>query len=328
MRKILVSLAGMCLLVTGCLSATVARAAAADFPKGKITWLVPSKAGGGYDIYARAVGKKMQELLPNKVDFVYVNQPAGGGVEALMKLYHAKPDGYTMGFVKVPGSVVSEMTLDFAKYKSDEFSYIGNLSSDHDALVVKSDSPVNSVKDLLAKGTVKFATTGVGATSWVNAVVLSKETGLDIRYVHFTNTADAILSIIRGDAEALIVPLPSAQIYAKSGDVKLLAIGAPQRDDNAPGIPTFAESGYPVVDTAWNASRLMACPPGTPAEVMAVLEDAMYKAVTSPDVQESLASAGFFVTGPTRGAEALKMVQDCIATFANYKDELSASIKQ
>jgi tripartite-type tricarboxylate transporter receptor subunit TctC len=326
MKRSALRFIAVCLFSVLCL-ASAAAYAADGFPSKNITWLVPSKAGGGYDIYARAVGRQMQKYLPNKVDFIYMNLDAAGGVESLTKLYNAKPDGYTIGYVKVPGSIVSQMTLDFAKYDCEKIAYIGNITTDHDALVVKKDSPINSLKDLKAKGTVKFSTTGVGATSWVNTVVMTKEVGITPRYVHYTNTADAMLSVIRGDTDALLVPFFSTLQYASSGDVKLILLNAASRAKQVPDVPTIAEEGYPGLSDALSASRLIGCPPNTPLEVMNVLEDAFWKAVNDPELLAALEKAGFPIMEPCKGADAKTLVQACMGVFEKYKADLAESVK-
>lgn len=326
MKRSALRFIAVCLFSVLCL-ASAAVHAADGFPSKNITWLVPSKAGGGYDIYARAVGRQMQKYLPNKVDFIYMNLPAGGGVESLTKLYNAKPDGYTIGYVKVPGSIVSQMTLDFAKYDCEKIAYIGNITTDHDALVVKKDSPLSSFKDLVAKGTVKFSTTGVGATSWVNTVVLTKEVGITPKYVHYTNTADAMLSVIRGDTDALVVPFFSTLQYANSGDVKLLVLNAASRAKEAPDVPTIGEAGYPGLADALSASRLIGCPPNTPPEVLKILQDAFWQAVNDPELLTALDKAGFPIMEPCKGADSLKLVHACMGVFEKYKADLVESVQ-
>jgi tripartite-type tricarboxylate transporter receptor subunit TctC len=118
---------------------------------------------------------------------------------------------------------------------------------------------------------VKFSTTGIGATSWVNTVVLTKEVGITPQYVHYTNTADAMLSVIPA------TPTPARALLQhpavrKSGDVKLILLNAPSAP-RRPQRSTIAEEGYPGLATPCPL-RASSAARETPPEVMTVLDDA------------------------------------------------------
>jgi len=301
--------------------------AAKQFPSKNLIWIIPSKPGGGFDFYSRAVGRQMLKHLPKGPSIIFVNVPAGGGVEAVTRLSRAKPDGYTVGIVKVPGSIVSQLTLPFVKYDVAKLSYVGNITTDPYAVAVKKDSPLNSIKEMKEKGTVKFSTSGVGATSWVNTVILSEEVGIQPKYVHYTSSADSILSCVRGDSEAFLCPLFSALPYAESGDIKFLAAFSKERVAKVPNVSTVVEAGYPRLSSL-NLSRVLAAPPNTPEKYLKVLEDAFWKAVNDKEFLARLNKAKRPIIGPTRGKEARELVLSASEVFTKYESFLKASLNK
>ena len=80
------------------------RVGAAGFPERDITFIIPNQVGGGFDAYVRAIAPVMEKYLPNKVNVVPLNVPAGGGAKGVNQLYRARPDGYTIGILNVPGA--------------------------------------------------------------------------------------------------------------------------------------------------------------------------------------------------------------------------------
>lgn len=295
------------------------------YPSKNLIWIVPSKPGGGFDFYSRAVGRQMLKYLPKGPSIIFVNVPAGGGVEAVTRLSRAKPNGYTVGIVKVPGSIVSQLTLPFVKYDVAKLRYIGNITTDPYSVAVRKDSSLNSIKDMQKKGTIKFSTSGVGATSWVNTVILTKELGIQPKYVHYTSSADSILSCIRGDSEAFLAPLFSALPYAESGDIKFLAAFSKERIAKVPNIMTVAEAGYPRLSTL-NLSRVLAAPPNTPDKYLKVLEGAFWKAIMDKGFLARLNKAKRPIIGPLKGKEARELVLSASQVFSKYESVLKESL--
>jgi len=325
MKKMLLVLSSLVLMFLVLSIAAGPVLAAKPFPSKNLIWIVPSKPGGGFDFYSRAVGRQMLKFLPKGPTIIFVNVPAGGGVEAVTRLSKAKPNGYTLGIVKVPGSIVSQLTLPFVKYDVAKLSYIGNITTDPYAVAVRKDSPLKSLKDMQKKGSIKFSTSGVGATSWVNTVILTKELGIQPKYVHYTSSADSILSCIRGDSEAFLAPLFSALPYATSGDIKFLASFSKERIAKAPNVITVVEAGYPSL-TNLNLARVLAAPPNTPDKYLKVLEKAFWKAINDKDFLARLDKANRPILEPTKGKAAKKLVMSASSVFSKYESFLKKSI--
>src|SRR5258708_25438115 len=79
------------------IAACALSAAAAGFPERDITFIIPNQVGGGFDAYVRAIVPAMEKYLPNRVNVVPLNVPAGGGAKGASQLYPPPPDAYTIG---------------------------------------------------------------------------------------------------------------------------------------------------------------------------------------------------------------------------------------
>jgi hypothetical protein len=85
-------------------------------------------AGGGFDIYARAVGKAMENYLPKNVRVVVRNIPGAGSVKGIATMYRAAPDGYTMGIVDLPGAVAPQIMGEQLPYDLDKATWLGTVN--------------------------------------------------------------------------------------------------------------------------------------------------------------------------------------------------------
>src|SRR5690348_11690671 len=96
------------------------RRADGPYPSRDITFIIPVGAGGGADIYARLVGAAIERNVPSGVNVVPMNVPSGGGGKGVVELFRARPDGYTIGILNIPGIFVLQrmrnMPYDFRRF--------------------------------------------------------------------------------------------------------------------------------------------------------------------------------------------------------------------
>src|SRR5262249_1693771 len=104
----------------------VAKAAPA-FPNKNIQFVIPYAPGGGFDVYVRVIAPVMEKYLPNKVNIVPINVPSGGGSRGVAQLYRAKPDGYTIGILNIPGMFILQQQQGAGAYDLAKFSWIGTM---------------------------------------------------------------------------------------------------------------------------------------------------------------------------------------------------------
>ena len=140
--------------------------AADKFPSKTITWLIPYAPAGGFDLHSRALSIGMKKALG--VNVILRNRPGAGGNIAWNLTWSAKPDGYTIATVNIPGAIVSELFGNpKPAYKLRKFAWLGQISAGPYVWAVGTKTPFHSLKDMQAAKEVLLTGTGVGATGWV-----------------------------------------------------------------------------------------------------------------------------------------------------------------
>ena len=144
----------------------------ADYPERDITVIIPYSAGGGFDSYVRGVLPIMQKYLPNQVNLIPRNMPGAGGRKGATAIFRARPDGYTIGAFNVPGLLLPDLLGEPVGYDLSQVTWLGRMSEDRYAMVVKSSNGISSVEDLRALGRpIKFTVTGVRSSAHAATVI-------------------------------------------------------------------------------------------------------------------------------------------------------------
>ncbi len=199
----------------------------AEYPDRSITVLVGFVPGGSMDLSARALAKSAEKILGQPV--LIENKPGGTGTVALAALLSQKPDGYTL--CATPSSVLirvsQQQKVPFKPFTS--FKTVIGFTEPQLGLVVKSDAPWKTLKDLTAyaaknPGKLKYATTGVGSTTHAAVEEISpRKDNLQLIHVPYKGSMEALTALLGGHVE--FAALTSELVPAvKSGQARLLAV--------------------------------------------------------------------------------------------------------
>ena len=280
-------------LVSGALVLADIPEAPAAYPDKPITVIVPFGAGGAYGRLGRKMGADLEKKLG--VPVVVKNNPGAGGRKGAVVLFKSKPDGYTIGFVHFVSFQSNEIlrgkkaSIDYNKFK-----IILKLTDAKQFVFVNKKSPIKSLADFKKAGRpIKFATTGVGAVTWVEANALGATLGFPVKFVTgYKNLPKAALAVARGDAEAGA----GGYVHVRNvlDDLRLLAFIADKKDPNLPDVPTTTELGLSQLSVL-GVPRIMAAPPGTPDDKLQVIRKAMQEIVDDPAFKEWALKGGFFL---------------------------------
>src|SRR5215213_5019291 len=165
---------GAGVVVAAVLAAGAAQAqSGADFYKGKtVNYIVSTAAGGGYDLYGRLVAEYMQKYLPGST-FVVKNVPGAGHMIGANTIYASKPDGLTIGTF-VTGLIYNQLIqADGVRFDLTKMSWVGKAASEPRVIVIAAQTPINTFDELLKqKETLKFASSGIGSSSYVEVTSL------------------------------------------------------------------------------------------------------------------------------------------------------------
>ncbi|MFC1910834.1 Bug family tripartite tricarboxylate transporter substrate binding protein [Chloroflexota bacterium] len=326
MKRTLV-LAGTALLLLLLILPLVAGCSAGEkkFPSKSIEWIIPFSAGGGFDVFSRAVGTEMMKDLPKEAPIVFNNVTGAAGVIAITQIYNAEPDGYTIGIMNLPGHATSQYYGE-VKYDLGKCSYIGTLNADYFCIYVSKDSPYKTIEDLQKADGLRFAGTGFGDPTQIYGLLLAKEAGIKIDgWVQYKAAPEAFLGMMRGEVD--VFNMTASHILTQKENTRVLAIYSDKRNEMFPDIPTIGDVGLPQL-AGLGVTRVVFGPPGIPAERVKTLEDVFLKAATSETVTKWAADAKRSMDGTTNAAEARNIVEYNMELCKKYEDVLRPELSK
>lgn len=291
--------------------------ARADFPEEDITFIIPYSPGGGFDTYVRAISPVMEKYLPNGVHVVPRNMPGAGSRKGSTYVYQADPDGYTIGIFNMPGIALPQIKGEQVGFDLKKITWLGRVAQDSYGLAVRGNSDVESVGDLKNLGrTVKLTSTGRSTTAHVVAVVATNALEIDADLITgYKGSRDAILGVIRGDGDGIVMVLGTLDKYVSSGDLRLVA--SLTESPPMPDVPVVADLGAPSL-AKLGINRFVGGPPGLPAERRRVLAGALMKALNDPELQAWSKESGRSIN--PAGADATQQsLLDQMELFEQYK---------
>ena len=279
-------------------AATAAGQDAAQFYKTHtLTLGSPNSAGGGYDIYVRALARHLSKYIPGNPNIVVQNVPAAGGMAFANQLYNTLPkDGSYIGMVR--GTAIQEEVYKSpqVQFHGSQFAWLGNMNSDHDACIVSAGSGVHTIADLYSHQVVAGAS-GVGAQSYSFPVVYRELLHMKFKVISgYPGTPERMIALERDEitgACGISLSLFQSQFsrLVKTGKIRLIAQGALHADPRYPDVPNILDQAKtPEVRQALEflylplaLGRSLAAPPETPKDRLVVLREAIAKTMRGPD---------------------------------------------
>ena len=277
---------------------------AAGFPDHPIRILVGFGAGGASDIAARVIAAKMSTELGQQV--VVENKPGASTSIAGEAVATANPDGYTL-FQAGNANAVNAISTPKPPFDIlTAFAPIGVAITTPSVLVAHPSAGITSVKQLIAKakekpGSIMYGSSGAAAVSHLAAEYMAHEEQIKLTHVPYKGSSQAMTDLLAGRVQIMFAPISTALPMIRDHKLVPLAVTSDTREKELPDVPTLAEAGVNGVDMAiWSG---FVAPKGTPADRIAILGDALQKALKSDDVRSKLDVHGI-QTVPGAGPEA------------------------
>lgn len=281
-------------------AATVAVAAVAapsfaqTYPAKPVRFIYPYAPGGTTEFLARQIGTKLQQALGQP--FLIESKPGAGGNVGTDIVVKSLPDGYTI-LLGASGPLAINVTL-FKSLPYDptvDLVPIVHAASVPLVLVSNPSFQAKSVRELLDMLKAKpenypYASASIGTPQHLSAELFKLMTGVKATHVPYKGSGPAVVDLIGGQVpfgfESMLVVL--SQI--KGGKLRAIAMTDSKRSSLLPDVPTMSEAGVPGYEAiAWYG---VMAPKGTPAQIVALLNTEMRKALTSPDVKAWLHEQG------------------------------------
>jgi tripartite-type tricarboxylate transporter receptor subunit TctC len=269
------------------------RANAADYPTRPITLIVPYPAGGGNDVIARLVATKMSASLGQPI--VIENRGGAGSTIGTRDVARSAPDGYTMLIATSSLAINPALYPDVAYDPKKDFASIGLIATSPNFVLVNPSVPVHSVSDLIAlakrlPGKVDFASTGIGTSTHLAAVLFAKMADVKLNAVPYKGVAPAITDLLGGQVALMFCPMASVVGQVRAGSLRAVAVTGARRSALFPNLPTVAEAGLPGYAAELHYG--LVAPAVTPPEVIAKLNGALNNALADEDIRSRLAADG------------------------------------
>jgi tripartite-type tricarboxylate transporter receptor subunit TctC len=271
-----------------------------QYPQRAIKLIVPFPPAGATDIVGRIVAQKLSERLGQAV--VVENRPGAGGSIGSDLVAKSPPDGYTLLMATSSTHSIGPALQKLPYDPIRDFAAITHVANVPNVLVVSPKLPVASVKEFIAyakarPGKLNYASSGIGTIVHLNAELFNMLAGIEMVHVPYKGTALSIPDLANGSVAMLFDSLASVMPHVKSGNVKPLAMNAPQRSPLLPEVPTLAEAGMPAFDRyTWFG---MFAPAGTPAEIVRRVQAEVAAALKAPDLRERFDAVGAEPVGST-----------------------------
>jgi tripartite-type tricarboxylate transporter receptor subunit TctC len=257
-----------------------------DYPTRPITLLINMAPGASVDALARVIADQLSKTLGQEV--TPTNRPGGGGSLAVGVLASSKGDGYTL-MVGVSSSLTNVPHIESVPYDPlKDVIPIIQIAYLYDLIGVRSDSPFNSIKDLIDfarknPGKVTCSHPGIGTSAHLAVEYLNTKEKTVITTVPFPGSTQAAVALLGGHVTATSNSQGTSFPHVKAGKMKVLVSTAEKRKKEYPNIPTLVEAGYP--DGVFSELVVVAAPKGTPVQLIDRLEKILRKIVTSQDYQ-------------------------------------------
>jgi tripartite-type tricarboxylate transporter receptor subunit TctC len=266
--------------------------AQAPFPARPVHIFVPYAAGGGVDILARTLGEAVSRQWGQSV--VIENRPGAGGVVASQALATSAADGYAL-IVVASGHATNALLyprLPYDTFKS--FTPISQLASSPNILLVRADSPLKSLGDVIAQararpGSLSFGHAGNGTTTHLAGELLKSLAGIDMEAISYKGGAPAINDLLGGQIPISFNNIPEASGQLEAGTLRALAVTTASRTPFLPNVPAIAET-VPGYDTEvwWG----LLGPGGMPPELASKISLDFVAALNTEPVRQRLAKFG------------------------------------
>lgn len=256
--RVLTTIARLLLLlaIAPLLSAYPAPAHAQNWPTRAVRIVVPYPVGGGIDVLGRQLAERLSPLWGQSV--VVENRPGASTIPAVEAVAKAGPDGHTL--LLTTDSSISINPHLFAKLPYDaqrDLAPITLLVLLQQMLVAQPALPANTLSELVTlarqkPGTLNYGSYGSGSQPHLAGEMFKAKAGVEIAHIPYKGLPLAVAAVLGGEIQLTFSGIASARPHIQAGKLKALAIGGPTRSPLLPEVPTFAEQGFPEVEThAW-----------------------------------------------------------------------------
>ena len=270
----------------------VAFAARAEtWPARPVTVVMPYKPGGGGETMVRLVMQQVSQRMGQP--FIIENRAGAGGTIGAGYVAKERSDGYTLFASGLGSSVVGPLFVRVAFDAMKDFTHIALFGGPPPVLAVNAAFEAKTLQQYIdisrsrPQG-IAFGSSGFGTHVHLMADLFKSLTGANLLHVPYNGGGPAVADLVAGHVPSAFVTLGSVSQQVRNGNVRLLAVASPKRVRDFPGVPTFAELGYPdMTSVTWFG---LSGPAGLPRDIVVKLNAEVRAAMANPEVLDKLAA--------------------------------------
>ena len=265
--------------------------AAGNYPNRYVQLIIPFAPGGGVDLFGRTVAQLLNDQKIVTQNIQVLNKPGAGVSIGIAQMVEHKGDPYLLLGIAIH-AIATPLTLG-TPYNYKDMTPIAKLFSEYEMLVVRTESPIKSLKDVAAAlrkdpGGVSIGGASLGNADHITVATFAKVVGVEptkLNYIPYSG-GESNNAILGGHVDLGMGGLDLIT-QVEAGRMRVLAISSPTRlGGRFKDFPTFREQGYDVVNENW---RGIFAPPGIPPAVVQYWRSALAKMVESPAWKKVLA---------------------------------------
>ncbi|MBM3344257.1 MAG: tripartite tricarboxylate transporter substrate binding protein [Betaproteobacteria bacterium] len=286
----------------------VAGAHAQNFPTKPMRLVLPFPPGGPTDMLGRAMAQKLGEQMGQSM--VADNRPGAGGNLGIELAAKAPPDGHTI-VLAASGLAIAPSLYSKLNYEQKDLAPISLVAEMRNVVLVHPSVPAKNFKEFLQlvskyPGRLNYGSGGVGTTTHITPELMMNLTGGKMTHVPYKGSGLALISLMSGQIDVLIMTVAASHAQVNAGKVRALAVMAPERAAQLPDVPNLKELGHEnFIVRLWYG---MLAPAGTAEPLIARLNAEIHKAWAAPDLRGRLTGAGIvpFLSTPQEFANFIQ----------------------
>jgi tripartite-type tricarboxylate transporter receptor subunit TctC len=271
--------------------------AQAGYPSKPITLVVPFAPGGAVDNSGRLMAERLSRVL--KVPVIVDNKAGAGGAIGSSFAAKAAPDGYTLVVTSQSTHVVNPAVNPKLPYDAlKDFAPITLIDRLANVLLVNKDLPVKTFADLVKYAQanpdkLSYASAGIGSVSHLSMELMKVQAKLPMAHIAYRGAGPALVDLLSGQVQLTWNNLSSNMANIRNGNLRALAVAAPQRVPQLPDVPTFGELKLPDLNlTSWTG---LAAPANTPEPIVQLLYRTVRGILNEPATQSVWTDKGMMV---------------------------------
>jgi tripartite-type tricarboxylate transporter receptor subunit TctC len=272
------------------LQAGSSMAVAQSYPSRPVHVLVGYAAGSASDIVARLMAQQLSQQLGQQ--FVVENRPGAATNLAAEDVSRATPDGYTLLLASSANTVNATLYKNLNFNLATDLIPVASIDLVPYVLEITPSLPAKTLPEFIAyakanPGKINMASNGIGSGPHVAGELFQMMAG--VKLVHVPYTGNPYADLIAGQIQMMFSPIPASIGYIKSGQLRSLAVGTPERLAILPEIPAVAETlpGYDA--SGWHGLMV---PKGVPAQIVEAINEAAMADLADPVFKSKLADLG------------------------------------